>query len=735
MSSPIPLTATRRAQGQQPPTPGAAVALVESKLRDRGSRTNGRGAWQCPAHDDRTPSLQVSQGAKGAILKCFAGCTTHEITAALGLTFKDLFDEPLPARRSRTVAKGRKPRREVASYRYESGDGELLFEVVRFEPKGFAQRTPDGSGGFRWGRKGVPEVPYQLPEILAAVAAEDTVYVVEGEKDAEALCDVGCVATCNAGGAGKWREEFAAYFEGADVVVVADRDEPGRQHAAAVRDSLAPVARSVRVVEAREGKDAADHVAAGHTIDELVAVDLDKATAAEAPDDGDASDGGISDHGNALLFEAYCSDDFRYPPPIGWVNYNPSQGIWRPDEAAALRRWLELGQSLQRSAADCGDPEATRTKFEHGRRFRNATTARHGLECAAVLESIRVDADALDADPYLFNAANCVIDLRSGNTLPHSRAYLMTRRSPVAWDENAQAPRFTEFLEQVLPDAAARTFLQRWIAYCLTGDTSEEIFVLMHGGGANGKSTVDHIARALLGTYWCHLPDGAILRTGSAETPERALVSLPGARLATTTELSDGQLREATVKTIVSGEPMIARQLYREAHEFRPTAKLMLSTNTLPRVRGVDDGIWRRVRVLNFPVTIPADQRDRRLKQRLEVELPGILRWALEGCLDWQRDGLAEPESMRLDTGSYRQAENPVSGFVEECCRRDAESFVRTAELHALYLDWAKRSGVKNPLNARSFGRFLGALDGLAPAKGTAGVRGWRGLALTVRAK
>lgn len=158
--------------------------------------------------------------------------------------------------------------RVVATYDYTDEQGRVLFQVVRKEPKAFLQKRPDG----QWGRGDARLVPYRLPEIIAAVAAGDRVWICEGEKDVEAMRRAGCVATCNAGGAGKWLAEFAQHFDGADVTIVEDRDEPGRNHARQVFASIRKVARSINVVQAAVGKDATDHLAAGKTTDEFVPV-------------------------------------------------------------------------------------------------------------------------------------------------------------------------------------------------------------------------------------------------------------------------------------------------------------------------------------------------------------------------------------------------------------------------------------------------------------------------------
>ncbi len=159
-----------------------------------------------------------------------------------------------------------------AVYDYTTATGEPLFQAVRYRPKDFRQRRPDGRGGWIWKLEGVELVPYRLPEVIAAVAAGDVVYIAEGEKDVEALRAAGCVATCNPMGAGKWRDEYSQHLAGAHVVIVRDKDDAGTKHARQVFASVRRLAASVRVVEARTGKDAADHLAAGHTVDQFVPV-------------------------------------------------------------------------------------------------------------------------------------------------------------------------------------------------------------------------------------------------------------------------------------------------------------------------------------------------------------------------------------------------------------------------------------------------------------------------------
>lgn len=245
--------------------------------RLEGVRRAGHGfVARCPAHEDRQASLSVAEGDDGRVLlNCFAGCDTDAICAALGLTLADLFPP-------KDGTNGNGHREIVAEYSYCDEDGRPLYQVVRFAPKDFRQRR-QVAGEWVWKLGDTRRVLYRLPKVIAAAQAGETVYVVEGEKDVHALEAAGAVATCNAGGAGKWHPEYGDALAGAQVVVVADKDEPGRKHAAQVAASLEGKAASVRVVEAATGKDAADHLAAGHTLEDFAPVDAQAATRPTLP--------------------------------------------------------------------------------------------------------------------------------------------------------------------------------------------------------------------------------------------------------------------------------------------------------------------------------------------------------------------------------------------------------------------------------------------------------------------
>jgi hypothetical protein len=277
------------------------MTIEEFLSRLERVKRSGKG-WtaRCPAHEDCHASLSIAEGDEGRVLvKCHAGdgCSVEAITAALGLTVRDLFESNGDDKR-RTL---------VATYDYEDESGALLFQAVRFEPKGFSQRRPDGRGGWIWKLDKTRRVLFHLPAVLEAVTAGRDIYICEGEKDVLALEVAGESATCNSGGASKWRDSHSTALRGADVVIVQDRDDEGRRHAAKVASSLSGIASSVRIVEAAEGKDAADHLAAGRTVDEFVPVPM--------PDDPDTR---TTPGEAASLSEKVVQEADRTPPGLAF---------------------------------------------------------------------------------------------------------------------------------------------------------------------------------------------------------------------------------------------------------------------------------------------------------------------------------------------------------------------------------------------------------------------------------
>lgn len=245
---------------------GTVLELVLSKLE--GVRHSaGRWMAKCPAHDDGRASLQITRGtSQPVLLKCFAECDYEAVLTALGLTPEDVC-----APRERDAGEWTPRGIAIAIYHYRDENRKLLFDVCRTESKDFPLRVPDpaAKSGYRWRLGDTRRVLYRLPELIAAVDGGEVIWICEGEKDVERLRAEGVAATCNPGGAGKWLAEYAEFFAGAAVCIIADCDAPGRAHARAVARSLEPVAAAVDILEPAVGKDVSDHLAAGKTLTEL----------------------------------------------------------------------------------------------------------------------------------------------------------------------------------------------------------------------------------------------------------------------------------------------------------------------------------------------------------------------------------------------------------------------------------------------------------------------------------
>jgi putative DNA primase/helicase len=299
-----------------------------------------------------------------------------------------------------------------------------------------------------------------------------------------------------------------------------------------------------------------------------------------------------------------------------------------------------------------------------------------------------------DRDPWLLGCRNGVLDLRTGTLRPGRQADLVTKSVGFDFDPDAPCPRWDRFLLEIFDgDTALVGFLRRAVGYSLTADTREQCLFLCHGSGANGKTTLLSTLRAAFGDYAVNSPFSTFEWDRNTQGTND-LAALAGARLVTAAETSEARrLNEARVKAITGGDPVTARFLFSEFFTFVPGFKVWLAMNALPKVTGTDLGIWRRIRLVPFKVSF-AGREDRTLDAQLRTELPGILRWAVEGCLEWQGLGtLGAPEAVVEATEAYRTQSDLVGRFLaEEVLVRDGMT-VRASELYGAFAAWAKRQG------------------------------------------
>lgn len=639
-----------------------------------------------------------------------------------------------------SASNGAFPRRRiVATYDFTDADGKLLFQEVKYSPKGFSQRRPDGQGDWVWNLKGVQLVLHRLPELIAADPAEP-VYIIEGPKDADRLAAAGLVATTNPMGAKKWRVEYNEPLRGRDVVILGDNDKDGREHVQIVARSLSGIAASIKIIEfpeLPEHGDVSDWLDARHAIEEL------KALAAAAPEwepeqqteeqpsvtahVGEATGEHLTDLGNARRLVARHGPEMHFPHQWHrWLTYDGRR--WAVDDTAdILRRAKDTVGSIYIEAGEATDPTARKALADHAKRSESEAHIKAMISLAESEPGIPVRPDELDTDPMLFNVDNGTLNLRTGELQPHTPDDLITKIAQVAFDPDAEAPIWDAFLERVLPDANVRAFLQRLIGYSMTGLTTEQIIAFLIGNGANGKSTLLEVLLALFGDYGRTAAPGMLL-TGRSDRHPTELADLHGARFVSTVEVGEGRrLKEDLIKQLTGGDTIKARRMHENFWEFTPTHQLFVAANLKPEVRGTDLAIWRRIVVVPFDVTIPPTEQDKNLTQKVRAQLPGILAWAVRGCLEWQHDGLGAPPEVLKATASYRAEEDTLGAFIEDECTLSDNAKATAKALYAAYREWCRTHG-EEPVTQKAFGLQL-AERGLTAARGR-GTRWWKGIGL-----
>ena len=400
----------------------------------------------------------------------------------------------------------------------------------------------------------------------------------------------------------------------------------------------------------------------------------------------------LTDAGNAERFRAYSGRRFAYVHAWGsWLHYDGVR--WQRDgSGAAVREALGTLRALAAEAEKVPDEDHRVELLKHS--LDSESSARLTAMLTVGQALLPVATDDLDRDPDLLNVANGTLDLRTGELRPHDRDDWLTRLAPVEYDPDAECPRWAAFLDRVMGgNQGLITFLQRAVGYSLTGHTNEQILLLLYGVGANGKSTFLETLRAILADYSAITDFNTFMKRDS-EGARNDLARLVGTRLVSAVEAEAGKpLAEALIKQLTGGDTITARFLFKEYFDFKPQFKIWLAANHKPNVRGSDHGIWRRIRLVPFTVTIPEPERDPRLTQKLAGELPGILAWAVRGCLAWREYGLSMPPEVLAATASYREEMDRFGGFFDEICVIEDGATITAKELYEAYQKWCEANG------------------------------------------
>lgn len=439
-----------------------------------------------------------------------------------------------------------------------------------------------------------------------------------------------------------------------------------------------------------------------------------------------------TDLGNAERLVARHGEYLRHVPSWGWLSWNGAR--WERDDRAACRLAKDTVRSIYAEAEHGADEKEREAIAKWAMRSESEARISAMLALAESERVIDARTGAFDADPMLLNCTNGTLDLQTGALHPHNPADLLTRITSVAFQPDALCPIWLSFLDRIFAgNVALIEFTQRAIGYSLTGGTDEQCLFFCYGTGANGKSTFLETIRALLGEY-AQAAEFSTFLARKGESVRNDIARMVGTRFIAAIEAGDGRrLNETVIKALTGGDTVTARHLYHEYFEFRPAFKVWLAANHKPVIRGTDNAIWRRIRLIPFTVTIPQEERDPKLPERLRAELQGCLAWAVKGCLEWQASGLQTPAEVRAATDEYRAEQDVLAGFIDECCLVKPGAQAPAAELYAAYKAWAEAAG-EIVENQRAFGLHLSE-RGYKSDRGTNGFFKRLGIGLLTKCK
>jgi P4 family phage/plasmid primase-like protien len=413
----------------------------------------------------------------------------------------------------------------------------------------------------------------------------------------------------------------------------------------------------------------------------------------------------LTDTGNGERFAAEHGGDVR------WVAKWGKHMVWNGRKWEADVR-EDVTKKAQRTAkgihADAAAPELDVDAQK--RITRHAISSQSALRIRAMIDMAKghmiADHEEFDADLWFLNCQNGTVDLRTGELREHNREDLITKATPVEYDPKVATPVFDAFLKKIVPDPEIRAFLQRAFGMALSGEVRDNVLIILHGTGSNGKSTLMDALMEAFGDYAISSAPDLLMSKANSHPTE--LADLFGARLVSCMESEEGRrLNEGLVKQLTGRDRIKARRMREDFWEFDPTHSVFFGTNHKPEIRGTDHAIWRRLKLVPFEVTIPDAEQDKDLTAKLRKELPGILAWAVQGCLEWQRTGLQEPKKVTEATQGYRADMDVIAQFIEDMCVEADGVEVGATRLHIEYQTWCRNNG-EEPLSQRKFGGRIG---------------------------
>ncbi|NPT46160.1 hypothetical protein GNZ12_33535 [Paraburkholderia sp. 1N] len=420
-----------------------------------------------------------------------------------------------------------------------------------------------------------------------------------------------------------------------------------------------------------------------------------------------------------ILFVPETDKELTFDQKAGWVSAPPGAA----ESAAKYVRDQMHKESVELYKA-APDSQLTKRATAEVARVSKAPHLRAMIEMAASEPGMTRSLNDFDADAMRLGVTNGVLDLERRVLLAVSPDLLVTKRCNVAYAAIATCPQWDQFLIDVQPDPAVREFMQRWAGYCLTGTVREQQLIFLHGGGANGKSVFVELFAWVMGDYAKKIATEMLMHhQRNPQAPSPDIVSLKGMRFVYANETEEGRkLAEARVKEMTGGDTLTGRAPHAKADiTFAPTHKLAIVGNHKPEISDTSHGMWRRICLVPFEVTIPTNKRDGKLLEKLKQEGSGILNWALAGLQKYQNGGLAIPKSIDAATAGYRDEQDIISEWIRDHCTTGPGLKMKKDEAYRAYVKWCSQNGHRHLAQQRFTRRLGDRKHRLLPDKRTIG--------------
>lgn len=407
----------------------------------------------------------------------------------------------------------------------------------------------------------------------------------------------------------------------------------------------------------------------------------------------------FDDTGNSERFTDLFGEKVRYNfTSKSWMYYDGRK--WSDDLDGSVKRMGDETVELMRHDLEyyvSNLPEDMDAEDMEKAFMKHLKSSRSNKNKVAMLKqsehNLPILPSQMDTQKMLLCAPNGVMNLVTSELLPHDPSLYITKITNCEYTDKTDYPLWEKFLKEIFDnDLELIKFMQKAIGYSMTGSNKEQCAFFCYGTGQNGKSTFLETISDILGDYATNIQPETIMLKQATGGPSGDIARLKGARFVNSAEPNQGvKLNESLVKQMTGGDKLTARKLYGNEFEFTSEFKLWMSTNYKPVIKGTDKGIWRRIRLIPFTVTIPDDKIDRNLKYKLRQEMPGIFKWMVEGCLLWQREGLKIPSAIANATKEYKDEMDVISSFLEECCEEGNGEEV-DKDLYQAFIVWAKET-------------------------------------------